>query len=57
MKITYQQMILIFIFVMMLFFIINMFFPQWGPIVTMVGMISIFIAFKVYQRMKKKGED
>ena len=57
MKIKYRQMIMIFVIVAMMFFTINLFFPQWGPIVTLVGMVSIFIVFKIYQWTKGADEE
>lgn len=57
MKIKYKQMIMIFLIVAGMFFTINLFFPQWGPIVTLVGMISIFITFKLYQWTKDVEEE
>ncbi len=56
MKMTYQQMIMTFIIVMIIFFTINMLYPQEGPIVTMGVMITIFVIFKLYQYTKKNNE-
>ncbi len=54
MKMTYIQMILIFIFVALIFFSINIYYPERGPWVTMGVMITIFVAFKTYQYTKKQ---
>jgi len=57
MKMTYQQMILIFILVALMFFTINWFYPNYGPLVTMGGMITIFIIFKLRQSMSGGEEE
>ncbi len=54
MKMTYRQMIMIFIVVAMIFFTINLFFPHRGPYVLTGVMITIFVIFKVNQYINKK---
>ncbi len=56
MKMTYEQMILIFIFVALIFLSINIYYPERGPWVTMGIMIIIFIAFKIHQFRKKEAK-
>jgi len=55
-KMTYEQMILIFIFVALIFLSINIYYPERGPWVTMGIMIIIFIAFKIHQFRKKEAK-
>ncbi len=53
MKMTYQQMIMIFVIAMVIFFSINLLYPQEGPIVITSVMVTIFIIFKLYQYTRK----
>ncbi|MFP4050739.1 MAG: hypothetical protein ACLFVB_03240 [Thermoplasmata archaeon] len=57
MKMTYKQMIALFLAVAVLFMLINFQWPQYGPWVTMGGMIIIFVIFKAYQFFKKTEEE
>ena len=56
MKVTYKQMIAIFLAVAVLFMLIHFQWPQYGPWVTMGGMITIFVIFKAYQFFKSSEE-
>ncbi len=53
---TYQQMIMIFIVIAMIFFTVNLFFPHRGPYVLTGVMITIFVIFKVNQYVREKKE-
>jgi len=55
-KITYQQMIAIFAVVIMIFLILNIYYPQVGTMVTFGVLVPIFIIYKVYQYTKKDEE-
>jgi len=49
-------MIAIFLAVAVLFMLIHFQWPQYGPWVTMGGMITIFVIFKAYQFFKSSEE-
>ncbi len=52
MKITYYQMIAIFLIVAVVMAVINFLVP-YGPYLTMGVMIGVFLIFKIYKSRKK----
>jgi len=57
MKLTYKQWIALMLAIAVLFMLVHFQWPQYGPWVTMGGMITIFVIFKAYQFFKKTDEE